>query len=178
MEDNKRRLEKPEKSRGCLLRRDLEKGQIRARHPVKIDESINEEKDPDDIDQEDLPGDPRLERVAKALHNEILSGSKIKLPPEHLDLEQRKRMTADTLYRPEVSEHSFPDGVFPRSWGRPDSESSQARLFSGAAPPPIFDTNGIQKPFEFASLFLQAHRDLPRCLRKTVRDQSKLIHEV
>ena len=140
MEEKKRSLEKPEGSRGCLLRRDLEKGHIHARPPVKIDESNNEEKDPHEIDPEDLPGDPRLERVATARHNEILSGSRLKLPPEHLDMEQRKRMTADPMYRPEVSEHFFPSGHFPRSWGS-KTPRAPGRLFLGATPPPIFDTH-------------------------------------
>ena len=38
--------QKPGWSRGCLLNCDLEKGDIRARPPVKIDESRNEERDP------------------------------------------------------------------------------------------------------------------------------------
>ena len=43
MEKKRRRLEKPEGSKGCLLRRDLEKGPVRARAQVVIDESNNEE---------------------------------------------------------------------------------------------------------------------------------------
>ena len=170
-----RKKQKPAGSRGCLLNRDLEKGDIRARPPVKIDESRNEERDPDDMDPEDRPGDPRLEELASARLNEILSGANPRLPPCHLDMEQRKRMTADADYRPEVSEHSFLNGHFPKNWGMQDSENSVAKLFGGATPPPLHDTYGVRQPLELVGTFLHAQRELPSQLRQSMKTQTRLL---
>ena len=63
-------------------------------------EENNESLEPSELAPADIPGDPRLEQVASERLQAIRSIVLPKLRPTHLDLEQRKEITADARYRP------------------------------------------------------------------------------